>query len=179
MTPSWPAGTGRGFAASIMLVLAAALLLAPRSYAATITAKGGTGNLNRKQSWIGNKVPGSTDVAYWGSSSAATTASLGSSMTWLGILIANPGGNITINAGNTLTLGSSGIDMSSATVNLTLNCAVGLVASQTWSVNSGRTLTSTGAISGSGGITKTGAGTLLLSGSNTYMGATTISGGTV
>src|SRR5215211_2850838 len=111
------------------------------SRAASISYKGGTGALSRKQSWNGNKTPVSTDIAVWNSTTVGTTnASLGANVTWLGIQIVNPGGAITFNTGNTLTLGASGIDMSAATVNFTLNCVVALAASQIWSVNGGRTL---------------------------------------
>ena len=163
----------------------ATLLLGPfviglqNADAATITAKGGTGFLNSKKSWYDNKQPTSADIALWDSNSAATTASLGSNISWLGIRIVNPGGNITFNSGNTLTLGSSGIDMSAATVNFTMNCGVALSVAQTWSVASGRTLAVNGVVSGAGGITKTGAGMLSLTASNSYTGATTVSGGTL
>jgi fibronectin-binding autotransporter adhesin len=147
---------------------------------ATITNKGGTGNLNRKQSWIGNKVPGSGDIALWDSNAnGATVAGLGGNVSWLGLRITNPGGSVTFNSGYTLTLGSSGIDMSSATVNLTLNCAVSLGSTQIWNIASGRTLLASNVVSGSGGLTKNGLGTLTLSGSNTFSGAVTINAGTL
>jgi len=168
--------TVRGFflGAALLWLLGAAAL------GGTITKKNSTANLNRKQSWTGNKVPGSGDIALWNSTvTSANTTSLGGNLSWLGIQITNPGGTVTINSGNTLTLGASGIDMSAATADFNLNCAVVLGTSQTWNITSGRTLTSTGIISGSGNLTKSGAGTLTLSGANTYTGSTTINGGTL
>ena len=147
--------------------------------AVTITAKGGTGFLNRKQSWIGNNVPTFNDIALWNTSSGGTTAGLGSNMSWLGIRITSPSGGVTFNLGNTLTLGSSGIDMSAATVNFTINCAVSIAAAQTWSVNTGQILAANTTVSGTGGITKTGGGMLYLRGTNSYTGSTTINGGTL
>ncbi|HEX8281680.1 MAG TPA: autotransporter-associated beta strand repeat-containing protein, partial [Chthoniobacterales bacterium] len=165
-----------------MLIAGAAVLLAfvASAGAATIAKKNSTGNLNSKQSWIGNKMPNSTDIALRDSTvTGALANSLGGNLTWLGIRITNPGGPITINAGSTLTLGSSGIDMSSATANFNLNCAVALAAAQTWSVNSGRTLTAAGVISGSSSLTKSGAGTLTPAGTNTFTGGVTVNGGTL
>jgi fibronectin-binding autotransporter adhesin len=166
---------GRSYAA----VLSILLLAASFAEAATITAKGGTGFLNRKQSWIGNRQPTSADIALWDSTSAATNAGLGSNASWLGIQIINPAGAVTFTAGNTLTLGSSGIDMSAATVDFTMNCGVALGVAQTWSVASSRTLTVGGVLSGSGALTKSGAGTVTLTGVNTFTGGVTINGGTV
>src|SRR3954451_10654277 len=82
---------------------------------AVITAKGGNSNLSRKQNWTPKTTPGASDIALWDNSSAATTAALGANLSWLGIQILNPAGAITFTAGNTLTLGTSGIDMSAAT----------------------------------------------------------------
>ena len=60
---------------------------------------------------------------------------------------------------NTLTLGTSGINMLTANKNATLNFPLTLGSSQTWSIGSGRTLTAGGVTSDGGsafGLTKTG-----------------------
>ena len=161
---------------------AAALLWATpaKVAAATVTKKSNTTNLNKKQSWVGNRVPGSGDIVLWDATvTSANTVSLGGNASWLGLRITNPGGLVTISSGFTLTLGSSGIDMSSATVNLTLNCAVSLGSTQIWDITSGRTLLAAGVISGVGGITKNGLGTVTLSGTNTFSGGVTINAGTL
>lgn len=162
-------------------IAAFSLALSIEAPAATITAKGGTGLLSTKQNWYGNQVPWAADIALWSSSSAATTASLGANLSWLGIQITNPAGAITINptSGRTLTLGTGGIDMTAASQNLTLNCAVMLGAAQTWDVASGRVISSTGVIGGTGRLSKNGAGTLSLTGLDTYTGGTTVNGGVV
>jgi fibronectin-binding autotransporter adhesin len=169
------------FRLALAAIAALAFLALPLEVAAaTVTKKNNTTSLNKKQSWIGNRVPGSADIVLWDATvTSANTVSLGGNVSWLGLRITNPGGLVTINAGNTLTLGSSGIDMSSATVNLTLNCAVSLGSTQIWDITSGRTLLATGAISGLGGITKNGLGTVTLSGVNTFSGPVTINGGTL
>jgi len=164
-----------------LFVLATFLCALPGlASAATITKKYSSANLNGKSSWIGNGVPGAGDIALWNSTvTTALANSLGGNLSWLGIQITNPGGAITINAGYTLTLGTSGINMSAATQNLTLNCALMLGSTQVWDVTTGRTLAAAGVIGGAGGLTKNGLGTVSMTGTNTFTGATTINGGTV
>jgi hypothetical protein len=122
------------------------------SQAAEITKANNADNLNLTTSWSGGVVPGSGDVARWNSTVSDvnnTTNILGANTNWSGIKIVDPAGPIVIitNAsGNTLTLGASGIDMASASQDLTLSNGVALLAAsaQTWSVGSGRLLTLAG-----------------------------------
>jgi autotransporter-associated beta strand protein len=104
----------------------------------------------------------------------------------------NPTGAVSI-GGTAFTLGSGGIDMSTATQNMTITfgatSATGMTlgASQTWAVNTGVTLTVNSFINGTtSSITKTGGGTLSLpttsnntGGYGTNITALTILGGTV
>jgi len=148
---------------------------------ATITKGNNTTNLNLTGSWLGGVVPGTSDIALWNSTvTAANTVLLGGNMSLLGLSIQNPGGTVTISAGNTLTLGASGLNMSAATQNLLLDNAVVLNGSQTWSINT-QTATVAGVISGNGSsaLTKSGSGTLSFSAANTYTGNTTVLGGTL
>src|SRR4030095_6615461 len=149
----------------------------------TITKANNQTDLNLAGSWIGGVAPGVADTALWDSNvTGVNTVLLGADQSWFGIRLTNPGGAVTINAGNTLTLGGGGIDLSLATQNLTLNNAVTLGAAQNCNVGAGRTLTSTGAIGDAGaflGLTKIGAGTLTLAGANTYMGPTVVNRGTL
>lgn len=105
-------------------------------------------NLNLGISWLGDTAPGVNDVAVWDSTVlGANTTVLGANLTLGGIRIANPGGLVTIGAGSTLSLLGSGIDMSAATQDLTINAAIALGTTangsfaQTWNVATGRTLT--------------------------------------
>ena len=140
-------------------------------------------NLNLGTSWVLGTAPGTSDVATWDNTVQVNTSSvLGANQSWAGVQILNPIGTITITtnaSGNILTLGASGIDMSSATANLTLGNAIALGANQTWNVADGLTLNAGSVISGANLLTKNGNGTLILGGANTYSGGTLIAGGTV
>ena len=118
-------------------------IVAERGVAATIVKANNTTNLDQPGSWGGaGGPPGSSDVAKWDSTvTSANTTALGSSLNWAGMLLLGTGGNITISAGNTLTLGASGIDMTAATKTLALNCTIALSTSQTWSVISTKSIT--------------------------------------
>lgn len=142
-----------------------------------------TDNLNVGTSWTNGVVPSSASVAIWDNTvTAANTNLLGADTTWAGIQILDPGGVVTIDAGNTLTLGLAAIDLdlSAATADLTLNCGLALNGTNVWDVTTGRILAVGGAVTGTHTITKQGAGTVILSsGANAYTGDTTISQGTL
>ena len=164
-----------GFVASLL-----ALVLITGSTAAPIT-KAGTGtDLTDGASW-GGTAPGSGDVATWSGSSLGAGLTLGISSSWSGMSVANAASAIGITGAGTLTVGSSGVDMTSSLVNLTLGTPVALGANQVWTVNSGRTLTTSGIISGVGMVlTKGGSGTLKIQNvGNTYSGGTIINAGQV
>lgn len=149
---------------------------------ATYVKANNTTALNLTGSWVGGVVPGSADIGHWNSTvTGANTVALGAARTWLGVLITNPGGAVTVGTTTaTWTIGASGIDMSSATQNLTINSpvAVALGANQTWNVASGRTLTVGSVVSGASRIlTFNGAGTSVLTNANTYSGGSNISAG--
>ena len=115
-----------------------------------------------------------SEVAVWDNTvTAANTVAMGGDLNLVGIRIANPGGAVVVThaAGNVLTIGSSGIDLSTATQNLTLmnsaNVAgdIAINAGQTWNVASGRTLqlwsnsnTANQRLTGSANIEITGGG---------------------
>jgi hypothetical protein len=136
--------------------LVVALLAISQSARADFYKVDNTDLLNSATSWsatsggaAGAGVPASGDIAIWDSTVlGANNPTLGGTMTWKGIQILNPGGLVTIGTGdnNSLHLTDSGIDMSSATADLTFNLQAGsgrlyIDASQTWNVASGRTLT--------------------------------------
>jgi fibronectin-binding autotransporter adhesin len=151
---------------------------------AVISKANNTTNLDQGASWVGGLAPTNLDTALWDATVVgANSTVLGTDQSWAGLRITNPGGLVTIGAGNTLTLGAGGIDMSGATQSLTLNNGVDLGAAQSWNVGAGRTLTVGGVISevlaAGATLTKSGAGALTLTNGNTYGGPTNLRGGTV
>jgi autotransporter-associated beta strand protein len=119
--------------------------------ASEILKDNNTTALNLPASWVGGAAPGATDtVVYDSTVTAGNTTVIGDDMAWLGIRVTNPGGVPRVNnsgtglAGKTLTLGSGGIDMSSATQNLDIWARTTLSASQTWNVANARSLSIVG-----------------------------------
>lgn len=172
--------TGRDVIAAWGGVLAVALPVLTagwvgEAYGATRTKANNTSALNQTNSWTGATVPVSGDTALWDATiTAANSSAIGGAVTVGSVQFANPGGACTISASgaSTLTLDANGsatpagvgIDMALATTNLTVICPITVSTAQTWIVNSGRTLTVSGGITGSGvTLTKDGGGTLTLS----------------
>ena len=114
-------------------------LSAPTIRAATSTKQNNNAALNLAASW--DALPGNADIGQWNSAvPAANSPALGADLSLLGLKIVNPGGLVTLSAGNMLTLGSSGMDLSTATQDLTLNCGLTLQGQQGWKAAAGRSL---------------------------------------
>lgn len=96
---------------------------------------------------------------------------------WAGFKSINPGGSVTINGTATLGLDDSGVDMSTATRCLVVNCPVELTASGPWVVAATPTATFNGTVRGYAGITSSGGGTVVLNAANSITGPTAISAG--
>ncbi|HLX94105.1 MAG TPA: autotransporter-associated beta strand repeat-containing protein [Verrucomicrobiae bacterium] len=123
----------------IFLACLAVLASAACLRAGTIIKTNNTDNLNLTTSWVGGVVPGPLDTARWDSTvTNANTVALGADTVWAGISIVNPGGLVRINPGNTLTLGTNGINMSAATQYLVILSGLNLGGgAQTWNVTNG------------------------------------------
>jgi autotransporter-associated beta strand protein len=147
-----------------------------------------TTDLDQTGSWANGIVPTGA-IAIWDNTvtSVSTTNTIGAGVNFAGIQVANPGpgGNIVINTGSggTLTLGTSGLDLSAATNSLNINSTISLGGNQTWtsgafSTNNATQITVTNVVSGSGSLTIAGqAGTpraIRLNGPNTFTGDFTV-----
>lgn len=117
-----------------------------------------TTNLNLGASWDTTIAPTSSDVAVWAGTynaagSLASTFTASTPVSWGGLRIGNVtgtaatglisiGGTVGAATGSSITLGSSGIDMSLATQNLVINSATTILtgSTQTWNVATGRNL---------------------------------------
>jgi len=131
-------------------------------------------NLNTGPAWTGGVVPTATDIAAWGTPliTIGTAQALGGSVSWQGVLLRSAQTSaitIAATAGATLTLGTSGIDLSASGANLTVASLVALgPATQTWRVASGRTLTVSGQLTANAkNVTLSSAGSFSLTGANT------------
>lgn len=143
----WCARTPVGFlAASLALV-------APAAYSAayTRTKQNNSTALNDAASW--DTPPAAGDIAQWTSIvTAANSPVLGADLSWGGIKITSPGGPVTLGAGHTLTIGTAGIDLSTASQDLTLNCGLTVQGKQSWKAKAGRTLNLAGTFTRSGAV---------------------------
>lgn len=153
-----------------LLAAAAAVMIHSAICAAPISKADNSDNLNLTTSWVGGVVPGPGDVATWDATvTGANTTVLGADLSLGGLTVASPGGPITIGAGNTLTLGTAGVDMSAATQNLTISSGLVIGAGgQTWNIATGRVLTT-------GAFTRSGAGSTLRLDQTVNTGAVTAS----
>ena len=128
-----------------LLLFVAALAAGSLAHADIFVKTNNTLALNLAGSWTNNAIPGTNDIARWDNtvSAANTAATLGGNMAVEGISIVDPGATVTIAAGNTLTNGAAGIDMTAAIADLTLNNTMFIApgALQQWNVAPGRTLT--------------------------------------
>jgi autotransporter-associated beta strand protein len=124
--------------------------------------------LDQVSSWKSAGVPGPMDLALWDQTVTSTsTTNIGNGVSFSGIRITNPVGNVTIQpgSGGTLALGSQGIDMSATPSTLTLASDVALAANQVWHTGAS-SISSSGSLSGAGILSKSGSGVLSFSGNS-------------
>jgi hypothetical protein len=140
---------------SLACLLAAGFLAfsAANLPAATRAKANNPDNLNLGSSWTNNLIPGSADVALFDSTvTSPVTLALGTDLAWNQINFVNPGGDVTLSAGSTLTLSNNTpVAFGTGTANLTLDCSVvcaGVSFATLASAPTGRTLTYGGIIQG-------------------------------
>src|SRR6185369_4683580 len=97
--------------------------------AATITKADNSDTLDLGTSWLGGLPPTSADVGLFDATLAGanTIFTLNGDTNWAGLQVTAPAAALTINAGNTLSLGASGVDVSAASQDLTLGCNVNVL----------------------------------------------------
>lgn len=162
-------------------LLAAVACVAGLSASADQTWKGTVDNLwTTASNWSGGAIPGSSDLVIYNSTSTANTSNwLSQAFGIKGIVYSNVPSPFSINSASTLTIGSSGINMTNATQPLTIVGPIALSGNQSWIVATNQSLSVSGGISGSSTIYKDTGGTLYLNGPNTFTGAFTNNGGPV
>jgi fibronectin-binding autotransporter adhesin len=172
--------TIHSFAKSLALTALALMALGGGTTYAAPVIKSATGtDLAAGASW-GGTAPGAADTATWNSTSLGAALTLDSNASWGGIVVTSVPTDIGITGAGALTLGASGIDMSTAAKNLTVANNLSLDAAQTWNVNTSRSLIISGIISGSHLVTKSGAGTLTLNAlNNAHNGGMIVNAGSV
>ena len=165
----------------IPIILLACLAFAGSVQSAEISRADNATALNLTGAWTGGVVPGSGDLAVWGSAPTTSRSSaIGGNLSWSGIRIATTNASATLmtigaTTGANLTLGSAGITINgTSTSDLRINSAMILGAAQTWSVGATRSLTyaatTANPMTGSSALTLTGAGTLIHGSLNTQFG---------
>lgn len=149
--------------------IAVTMLIAMPAGANEIFKENNTDDLNLGSSWVDGIVPGDTHVAVWDDTVIGNNfTDLGADLEWAGIRIGGTDqtGIVRINytTEHDLTLGSEGIDMSSAPRNLQIYSGLVIAEDQDWDISSGRTLNlhlRAGVdLTGTAELTKTGEGTL-------------------
>ena len=149
-------------------VVSLGLLLAYTSaQAVNVTKLDTTSMVTNTSNW--SATPAMTDVGEFDATCSAGSMAgltLGGNLTLGGLQFNNNmTGPATILSGSTLTLGTSGINMGSASQNVTINCGIGIGSSQAWNVGSGIALalgsgfTATALV-----VTKSGDGALSING---------------
>ena len=144
-------------------------ILATPHLPATINKANNTTFLNLASSWTGGILPNAWDTAVWSGLAGANSVVLGSNISLKGVVVATNGGAVSIGAGNTLTVGMGGIDLSAATQNLTLSSGLTIgTGHQVWNVASARRLTLN-----TGTFTRTAGATLNIQGAGTVASSMT------
>ena len=187
------------------MTLLAALASLPATSRGAIIVWADTGTVfSTGTNWVGSAAPANdstTDIASFGTV-ATNQPALDSNYSLNGITF-TAAGTVTLSGAFTLTLGSGGINNTSASLTKTVSSNLALAAAQSFTngtvvgavltisgnvANGGNLLTLSGTdtagtlsgiVSGTGGLTKDDTGTWLLSGANTFSGATTLNAGTL
>ena len=132
--------------------------------------------------WFLFTVPPTGEGVTFDANAAANLGTrLGADLTVGGLTVYDPAGPVAI-SNNVLTIGTGGIAMASASVDLTIAAGLAPAAAQTWSVATNRLLQVSGLVQGLGDVRKEGPGTVAFSANgaaNVYSGNVTVAEGTM
>ena len=174
----------RAVVAVAMALAMGAVIGSHRARVVDVIKADNTTTLTTGSSWVGGSAPTAADVGLFDSTYTQTGAlNTGGLLAVGGVRVTNPTSAVIVNnstAGQEFAIGSSGVDLSSATQNLSIQ-RVRVDATQAWNVTSGREFVignsatpRIGVLSVNTGpytIAKTGAGTVQLNTSNTNIGS--------
>ena len=128
--------------------------------------------------WTTASSPNPSDPVLFNNLSTANLSTvLNADFILSGVTVIDPSGPVTIGGANNLGISASGINLSSASQNLTIAAPVNVLADQPWNIATNRTLNINGGASGVSGVTITGTGAVNFNSAATYVGDTTISSG--
>ena len=128
--------------------------------------------------WSTTTVPNPGDPVLFNNLSTANLSTvLNQDFYLVGVSVLNPPAPVTIGGANTLGVSASGINLQSASQDLTISAPLNLTANQNWNINTNRTLNINGGVTGGGGAIILGAGTVNLNSTSTVTTATIVSGG--
>ncbi len=151
----------------VLITAVVASLLCAASSAHAQTWTGATSTTWQTASNWNSAVPASTSTAVFDASSTQNLAITSTSATTVrGLRVVDPAGAISL-AGSGLSLGTGGIDMASATQNLSITSGVTvLTGDQNWAVAGGRTLTTAAVPIRNGGANNNNVGGLIKAGTS-------------
>ncbi len=165
--------------------LLAFVVFSQATQAAVVEKANNTDPLNTPASWVGAVAPTDADIASFDTTYATTgILTAGATIDWAGVKVGDPGGAVVVTntSVNKIVLGASGVDLSTAADNLSIQ-HLGVSAIQTWNIGADRTFTVGGAAAdprkgtlslfdvGTATITKSGPGTVVLDTANNSVGA--------
>ncbi len=176
-----PARLWRSGAKATAFALLAFWGMAGVAQAQNVTKANNNTTMSNTGSWVGGVLPNATTYILLNNTlTSSISANVGTGVTTKGIIVTNTGGNFTMAAksSNTTTIGSGGIDMSSAdngSNSLTIASPVVLAANQTFNVSSNRSLTINGTVTNGGfDLTTAGSGAIVLTGVMSGAGNVTV-----
>ena len=140
---------------------------------------GASDNLwNTAGNWTTAAVPNPGDQVLFNNLSTANLSTVLNQDFYLaGVSVLNPPAPVTIGGVNTLGISASGLNLQSASQDLTISAPLNLTANQNWNIATNRMLNINGGVTGGGGPVIVGGGTVTLNSTSSVTAATIVAGG--